>query len=368
MSEELGDLVSFPLRGMQADWAMGLEFLIIFIGLQSFMIFLWKFIWAKEKMREARNFAWGFLPLTIAVVYSCYLQGDFIAETGQQREILVMGGYIALALGSILIIAISEWIDQLQKKYSTKIGVIVVSLVIIGALAQMRGFVIIISFIGAFPLLIFYMVRYTRRLFKVAHASREIVAQILRFVLSLGLIVLAYALTSDLMLQSFGLWIRLIADGLMILGLLLFRFTLFSLPLVTEYDWEQKIQWLLVIHETGIPIYSRFFRAEDTANDEMLVSGALSSVKSLLGATLKADRPHAVHVGDKAFMFEYRPNVIFVIIADQTIRSLQTRLKEFADEFMTHYRHKILAAWDGNAATFGGTEWIADRIFYSGIE
>jgi hypothetical protein len=356
--------VTFPLTGPLADIAVGLEFIIVFLGLQIFALFLHKYVKAQDKEQEARNFAWGFLPLTIAAVYTCYIQGDFFAQMEDLRNQWSLVGYLYLAIGAAVVFFIGERNEESDSKIFRTLGTILVILIGISVVLKNRQFGIFLSFAAAIPILLAYLVRYTRNLLQVAHSSKTVLIQVIRFLISLLFITVAYFLQSDMLILNFGMPIRLLGDSLMIFGLLFFRYSLSHLPILTEFDWMDKIRALIVLNESGIGLFSRFFKREDPmASDEMLISGALSSIQSVLKTTVGHDKIKSVQVGGKSFIFETRKNLIFAIIAEESMESLQDRLVEFADEFMHHFSF-VTDVWYGNTEKLKAAEWIADRIFF----
>ena len=63
-------------------------------------------------------------------------------------------------------------------------------------------------------------------------------------------------------------------------------------------------------------------------------------------------------------IFEYRSNFIGVVLADQGMRTLQYRLKQYADEFERRFG-AILENWNGDTTIFEPMEKITDRFFIS---
>ncbi len=170
-------------------------------------------------------------------------------------------------------------------------------------------------------------------------------------------------MSSEILLELYGLMIKVIADIITLSGLVLFFFSIQRLPDLRELEWVQKIQALLVIQPNGIAVFSRFFHSKaENENQEFLISGAISTIDSVLKSMVGKDPLNAVKLSDKSIIFEYREKINFVIIADEDFQALHLRLKEFADEFMIIFKN-IVKDWNGNMSVFTPAEWLADKIF-----
>lgn len=353
----------FPLRGILAEITLGLEFVIVFACFQSFTLLLYKFIRAKDKIRESRNLAWGILILAMGIVFVLFIIGDYFVETTLERDRANLYGYFILSVGAVMILIISEWVEKQRNRTLPLIGIGIMIVMLIAILFDNRTMALIISFVVALPLALFYIIYYTRNLLKLANYSREVITQIMRFLLSLAMVIFGYVGLSDFVFSIFGFIGRIIFDGVILLGLNLFNYSLVRVPIITEFDWVKKVRALIVLHEDGIPIFSRFYRTESVdASNETLVSGALSSLQSIIQAMMTKERLSSVRLMDKTLIFEYRANFICVMIADEYLQSIQSRLKDFADEFKSLYGKK-LDKWDGNVDVFSTADWIADKYF-----
>ena len=57
----------FPLSGPFAMLTGGLEFVIVFLALEEFAYFLFKYVYAPDRLRAGRNLAWSVILLGLAV-------------------------------------------------------------------------------------------------------------------------------------------------------------------------------------------------------------------------------------------------------------------------------------------------------------
>jgi hypothetical protein len=215
----------------------------------------------------------------------------------------------------------------------------------------------------AFPLVFLYFVYYFNNMIKQIHYSSEVIWKIVVFFIGMLLIMVGYFLISDAIVFKHGLPIRIFGDCVTIVGIRVFFYSLTSIPDLSEFDWQKKIRALLIIHQDGICLFSRFWkRASEDFQDDNMISAALSSIDSILKSMIGKQKLSSVQLEDKNFIFEYRKKAIFVLIADEVMESLQARLKKFASDFYELYKAQ-LETFLGQMS-FGMADWLADKLFY----
>jgi len=122
---------------------------------------------------------------------------------------------------------------------------------------------------------------------------------------------------------------------------------------------------MLISTKSGLSFYSRLYDFyKDARIQEFFISGALSSIDTILQTTTGKKKLKMVNLPDKTMIFEYRSNFIGVVLADQGMRTLQYRLKQYADEFERRFG-AILENWNGDTTIFEPMEKITDRFFIS---
>lgn len=136
----------------------------------------------------------------------------------------------------------------------------------------------------------------------------------------------------------------------------------------TAFLQAQRINQLIVIAKTGLPLYTYDFKQlDDSTPDSALVSGGLTAIESLLkevvGTTSKIN---AIKFQKKAIMISIRQGFGVFLIADRTSKFLQQALERFADAFIKHYdleNPQKLEDFSGEISVFESADTIVERIF-----
>lgn len=354
----------FPLTGPGASLALGLEFVIIFVMIQFFLHFLIQYFRSIDKRRGGRNLAWAFLFLGFAGAYIIYIYTDHVLTDMAERDRVAIYAYLSLSIGGAIALILSEKVEQSKPRIFSLLSILMLGIIILGGFLNQRDLARAMAFVGA-PLAVAYITLYLRLLLRISNHAREVKIPISEFFIGGIIIIVGYALNSDFTLGQFGVWIRVIGDLIVIVGLNLFMYGLKSLPDLGEFDWKQRIRALLIINrKDGVCLFSRFFNTtqEDSASREVLIAGALSSVQTVLKELSGKDTIESVQLSDKALIFDTHTSFIGVIIADAPFRSLQYRLLQFTREFEMIFQD-ILQNWDGNVNIFLPADVMADKIF-----
>lgn len=353
----------FPLSGIGADISAGLEFVILFLSVQMFIFFLLKFSRApkKEKIKASRNLAWAIMCLGLGLTYGIFIIGDFILEPGLREQFNTFG-YLIICISAVIFLIITEYVER-SKKYPFTISItIVLTVLVISIIFQVPNVSFSLAAVG-FPLALIYFIYYTKKLLNLSNHSKKVVVRIRLLFAALTLILLGYTSMADIIVSNLGVIIRLIGDCASLMGTILFLYTIERLPDFTEFDWISGLQSIIVMNESGVSLFGRFYQNSGTkAHGKHMVSGGLSSVKAVLEEMTGRKKMKTVYLDDKVLHFEYRMNLTFVIITDKYYQSLAIRLEQFADEFENLFKC-VLENWNGNLQTFMPAESIADRIF-----
>lgn len=353
----------FPLNGPESFTTAGLEFVIVFTCLELFINLLWKFLRAPVKHREFRSLAWAILFLGFGATWIFFITADYFTVDMSFREELSLWGYLSLVSSATVLIVITEILEQKKYKYYSYAMLILLGITIFASIIEMQEISRFLMILGT-PIALGYMVHYVNILNKLGNRANELRYQIYGFFTGISLIFMGFTLIGDFFLNNYGLIYRIWGDSIMIIGMMIFWYSSEALPDTSEFDWEDKIRGILLISSnSGMALFSRFFRLGNSDNtQDVLIAGALSSVDVILQTMTGKKKLKMVKLADKVLHFEYRKNFIGVIIADEGMRTIQIRLRQFADEFDQRYSDK-LPRWNGESSAFHQMESLADEIF-----
>ena len=342
---------------------VGLEFVIVLVCVQFFSKLFYRFLQAPNKYQELRNLGWAFLFLGFGGLWIAFITADYFTSDMILRDTICLWGYFSLILGATVFVTFTEHIEHSKIKIFTTLLLVFLIITITGLILDSRILTLTFLYCSA-PVAVGYIVHYIRFLKKVTNNAKETQSAIWSCLLGLSIILWGFFLTWDLILNSFGIQIRIAGDVMILIGTLIFWFSLDAIPNPAEFEWKQSIKGIMLISsKSGLSYFSRFYRIDKMdASQEFFISGALSSIDTILKAMMDDKRLKTVNLSDKTLHFEYRKSFIGVVFADQSMRILQFRLRQFADAFEQRFGDK-LDQWNGDSSLFEPMERVTDKIF-----
>ena len=185
--------------------------------------------------------------------------------------------YVILSTGSVAMVIVTERTEYQKRYIFSLLSLLLLIAVYITSFFQQRQIIMDLSLISI-PVVIGFLIFYMQRVLKMTNFSPGIGHNVVYFIIGTFLIWGGYSLSSEILLELYGLMIKVIADIITLSGLVLFFFSIQRLPDLRELEWVQKIQALLVIQPNGIAVFSRFFHSKaENENQEFLISGAIES-------------------------------------------------------------------------------------------
>ncbi len=99
---------------------------------------------------------------------------------------------------------------------------------------------------------------------------------------------------------------------------------------------------ILVVHETGIPLFSYDFKADDESLDEALFAGGIVAITSLMQeATQSTSDISEVKLEGNQLILERKNQVIALILSPQTTFYLRGALKRFTTGFIREFSQAL---------------------------
>jgi hypothetical protein len=184
------------------------------------------------------------------------------------------------------------------------------------------------------------------------------------FMVGCLLLFVGYGLTTEISMFFFGstLLLRLIGDIFQIIATGFLILFLVTTPSLAEFDWQGKIDAILLMHESGRFVFNRFIKEQADQIDGSLYSGYLTSVKLILEKVMDNDKLSVIEKKDKFILYEPGDHLIGVLICDERLSSLEILLKKFVKKVELVYG-SILKDWNGSLKILKPIEDIADKIF-----
>ena len=173
---------------------------------------------------------------------------------------------------------------------------------------------------------------------------------------------IGYAGNTDITLRLFGtIWIHVIGDVLIILGIGLVAFFVNTIPSLNEIGWREKIKYILLTTTSGISIYSENFREQKAVN-ELLLAGGIWGIDVFLKSILDEARLKTISKGSDVILIEKGNLIMGLFIVEQDLKLLRYLLRKLILQFEFYYS-SILHDWKGDLSLFKPTKHLINSIF-----
>ncbi|MFX0071189.1 MAG: hypothetical protein ACFFAO_08875 [Candidatus Hermodarchaeota archaeon] len=165
-----------------------------------------------------------------------------------------------------------------------------------------------------------------------------------------------------------GNWVEILQNICVLVGGIMFTKGWRSLPSLTELDWMEKMEQLLVIHrDTSSVLYSYYFQDRESTKkytDKDLAGSAIGGINILLREIL-ASKGYLKEIDyeDKKVFFIHGRAIICVLIANDSSEEFLFRLNSFSLEFEKQYWESTLKDWEGELDSFQSSETLIKSNF-----
>jgi len=357
--------VVFPIEGPYAEILLLMEWLIIFFFAQWAIIFLLRVRTLRKEVRILQEKAYIWLLFGFSVMWAFYILSDFFAPDTNWRLVFLNCGYLSHVVGALMFIYILEKHKVFLKQFLFTKFFIALTIVYISVLVFAYEYTQRVSYVFWFSYVVFFLF-YMKDIGKKARATTRYSKFRVGFVcliLAFGLMFLGFGLTTDLFIITFGLSIRLLGDILQLFGTFCLSIGFLTIPSMSEFDWQEKIDSLLLLLKSGACIYKKNFRDPHNHIDEDLISSALGSIKYTLQQLTEKDGNSVIEKKGNITLIHPGKYIIGIVICDEKLQSLQILLQNFVEKIERVYR-KVLDTWSGNMDIFDPIEQYAKEIFY----
>jgi hypothetical protein len=182
----------------------------------------------------------------------------------------------------------------------------------------------------------------------------------------LGLMLIGFLLTTDIIIEALGLEIRIIGAGLQLISVVILSYFFIILPPFSEFDWQEKLEVLYIIDSAGICLFYKSFNRKKDFMNEQLISAALKSINLILEEMVKSKEisKHISVIKRKGEIVNiYQGKFVSgVLYTSEELNIPKIVLKEFIEKFELLYQN-ILLNWDGSLNIFTPVESIVNDFF-----
>ena len=355
----------FPITGPLKEPLLILEWIIFFLYLEAGIIFYIRVKDIKKKLRNMQErayicffFGYSFMRLFIII-------GDFYFNAVNTRLMFYNIGYIIGMIFALLFFYRMEQYQIFFRKFLfTRIYsvVLILSIIFLFILTgYLRIIVFFLTWILTFLFVVFYMKKFASNN-KIKRVQKHFNLNLLELLIGFFSIIIGTAFTIDLVVDILDLNFRLIGDVFLIVGILFVMLFFISVPTLSEYDWLEKIDSVLIMHKSGLFIYKKLFREDLSPLNDTLVSGAISIIEMALEKITSKEEVSIIEKEGKTIIIQPGKYVFGVIICDEGLNSFQILLNDFIEKIEAIYSN-VLPNWDGNTKVFSPIENIANEVF-----
>ena len=356
-------MVLIPPSGMLRELSIGLEVLLVVLCFQFFFIFM-----LRARQRERRGatseayvtLSWAILLLALGITFLDYLIADYWVDPAI-RDLVLRAGYLSASIGLTVCLFLLEKGIAINTKYVlTILGAVQVVIMVVADNWLVRivapfFYPVCVVAVGLFYYDYWRQVEGTVR--KNAAASS----------VALLSLMVGYALSCDICLNAFGFPIRVVADLIMVVAVVVLTISIYSLPSIASFEWFRTLREIYVLTRSGKLMVHEVFGFTPKARQEsrdMLVAGGIAGVVHLVRELFESNRHiKAIDHGDLKILFDHGQHIICVIVADEDLPILHEKLARYIRLAETQYP-QLISEWTGDAATLDPLHRLIDEIFY----
>ena len=159
--------------------------------------------------------------------------------------------------------------------------------------------------------------------------------------------------TSDNSSDSFLLVFGIIGIIILISGIFLY---------IRAGKWRGKLEHVLVLTKSGLPLYSRSFHEKELKADVVLAGGALVGISFLSSEITQASRVKVIKQENYCIMLEEGVYIVLAVMIRTEVKSLRKRMMRFISEFEAT-NEELLKAELNDSEEFPSAESLVDKHF-----
>jgi len=368
-------LFEFPIIGDLRGVMLIIEWTFAFICLELALIFCMKYFKLKKGERSLQEIGYASLFFGFSFMWYFFIIADYylseeiitpflIWSQGSERALFLNLGYFSLMIGAFSFIRIMEKFKiYLFRKYFFSIWFIIlivlfwtfffIDIDITQNLAMMF-----------WPPFIIFLVIYLIDFVKIMQNNENILIGILKYLPAFLLLIVGFALTTDIIIEPFGLGFRLVGSIFQLISTIILFYYFINLPSFTEFEWQEKIEELYLIEEAGICLFHKAFIDKIEFDEDQLISSALSSINMVLNELTQENKKgiSIIKKEGKILTIYTSDYVSAVLFSKEELEYINISIEKFVKKVEKIYGN-VLIDWKGNLDIFASVENLVDEIF-----
>ncbi|MFX1494295.1 MAG: hypothetical protein ACFFBZ_08445 [Promethearchaeota archaeon] len=285
--------IEFPFIGNLRFPLLIIEWVIFLFSLELAIIFYLRYNKQKNEYKIREDLGYFCLFISFALMEMFFIKSDYYSSNilespyliwsqGSERDLFLNFGYISLIIGALTFIYFVESSRKLSKfRYSFSLCFLILLIfffIIFFIDLSITGLISIIFWPVFMLLFILYIIDLVKRI----KGRKSVFTTIIKYLGAFLLLPIGFFLTTDFLISSFGLIIRLIGSILELISLFMIFFIFIKLPLLYEFEWFDKIDEIFLINKEGACLFYKNFLDSGNIMDKNLITSAITSVKIML--------------------------------------------------------------------------------------
>ncbi len=367
--------IEFPITNSLRFVLIIMESIFAFFCFELGILFLIKYKKQPVNLKNSQDLGFGslffgFSILRLFLLISSYYLTDNIVSPfliwaeGSYRQLFLNFGFFSIMMGTLLFSFYMEKYKKfLFRKYFFTIFFIILLLIFLTLFFIDLEFINLLSILS-WPLFTLFFMIYVRDFGRKSKKQEILSKSFLKMTLILLFVLIGYILSMDLLIETFGLLVRLVGMilQLMAIGLIFIFFR--KIPPFFEFDWQDKIESIYVLKKSGICLFAYSFSNKTEKLDNQFISGALASMNIMLNELIqsKSDEISIIKKNEKSVILFSGNYLTGVLICKEELKYFIHNLKRLILKVEEIYDN-ILIKWNGDLAIFYPIKNIIDEIF-----
>ncbi|MFW9993160.1 MAG: MFS transporter [Candidatus Odinarchaeota archaeon] len=134
------------------------------------------------------------------------------------------------------------------------------------------------------------------------------------------------------------------------------------LPSKAEIEWRRKIEHVLVLSRSGLPLYSEPLQTRELAADAILAGGAIIGISTLSSEITRASHLKVIKHENYCIMLEEGAHVILAVMVTEELKTVRDRMLDFIADFESFFED-FLADWTGDTRVFAPAKKLVEKHF-----
>jgi hypothetical protein len=367
--------VSFPISGEIRLPLLIIEWIVFLFSLELGIIFYIRYRRQTTKLRSKEELGYVSIFIGFSMMILFFIKSDYFSSSltispyliwdhGSERQLYLNFGYMFLLFAAFIFIYIVE-INKLIFKIKKFFTIVFFSLLIMFLIIYFIDFNVtgIISLVFWFIFLFFFVI-YIVDFIKKAEKNTRLSKSVIKYIVSFFIIPIGFFLTTDALVNTFGILTRLIGSLMQILSFSAIFYIFVKLPSLSEINWLEKVEEIFIISKEGFCLFYKAYIDTEIKMDKNLISGAITSVKIMLNElTSSKDTGISIIRKENKVVSIYSGSLLSgVIISEEKLGNFGVYLRELILHLEKLY-YNVLKNWNGDLNIFDPIDDIIDEIF-----